>query len=643
MRETPRTDPIRPKESPTQVCLLGGRAAGKTCLLAGLAILAEAHRQTSVVVRGRDEATIARLDELARTLRARDWPSPTNKSQILHLRVELGNDVIHLSTLDYRGDSFLEELRRLRNDQIEELKAIFDNAGTFLLVLDPHLDLAPLDQAELEARETISSRIQAQLDLIGDSWAERTGEAPGKTRRDVDLAVVLTKIDTLPHVKSSQDARRYCVSRGGALIEKLRNRSDKMAFFPISAVGATQPIERSGRTTIVPSEELTPTGYEPLLRWIVKRHRWRRNHARRRVAGAVAIVATILLALAGLWRLGGRLRIEQILDDPGLSRIEKLELTRTLPPLSGDLARRRGELVGQVIEDLEERINQAATTREVEDLKEIVDKLKRSNPGSRDLEVEELEKRRTSKHENLVFARVEAAFKSQNDNFQALARDYFERFPNGSHKATVDQYVRDDLERQTKLARDRIRAMAVDEPASLAAKAKAILAYVNARYADDPAEVARMRTAAEVALQFCQPRQYRISLKRTGGFVDTRHHKVQLLLRDQPLMDLWSTVEAKEVHWETHSGAAVTIEWRAGEPLTIRLIGAHFIKGESEVGSMTDKSPIAIQLLGGKQTLNVRDEWKNDVAEAFIEFEVEGISLEDWKALSDYVLPGGRW
>ena len=98
---------------------------------------------------------------------------------MLHLRVEIGNEVIHLSTLDYRGDSFPEELRRLRNDQIEELKAVYDNAETFLLVLDPHLDLAPLDPAEPEAHETISSRIQAHVDLIGDAWAERTGEVPG--------------------------------------------------------------------------------------------------------------------------------------------------------------------------------------------------------------------------------------------------------------------------------------------------------------------------------------------------------------------------------------------------------------------------------------------------------------------------------
>ena len=114
-------------------------------------------------------------------------------------------------------------------------------------------------------------------------------------------------------------------------------------------------------------------------------------------------------------------------------------------------------------------------------------------------------------------------------------------------------------------------------------------------------------------------------------------------MRDQAVMDLKSTVEAKEVTWETQPAAAVTIEWMAGEPLTIRLIGFHFGGNQSEAGSMADKSPIAIRLLGEKQTLNVRDNWKDYVDKLFIRFEVEDISPEDWKVLSDYVLPGDRW
>ncbi len=127
---------------PTSACLARGPLARPACLPVSrswrkpIAV----PQSWSGVLTGR---TIARLDELARTLRAQDWPSPTNKSQILRLRVEIGSDVIQLTTLDYRGDSFSEELRQLSNDQIEELKAAFDNADTFLLVLDPKLDLAP--------------------------------------------------------------------------------------------------------------------------------------------------------------------------------------------------------------------------------------------------------------------------------------------------------------------------------------------------------------------------------------------------------------------------------------------------------------------------------------------------------------------
>ncbi len=88
------------------------------------------------------------------------------------------------------------------------------------------------------------------------------------------------------------------------------------------------------------------------------------------------------------------------------------------------------------------------------------------------------------------------------------------------------------------------------------------------------------------------------------------------------MMDLWSTSEATEVRWETQAGTALTIEWNAGEPLSDRLIGAHFIHGKSEVGSMVDRSPIAIQLLGRKHVVNVTSDWRDYVDEPFIHFRV---------------------
>ncbi len=121
------------------------------------------------------------------------------------------------------------------------------------------------------------------------------------------------------------------------------------------------------------------------------------------------------------------------------------------------------------------------------------------------------------KHEALLFTQLKAAFESGAANLQTLARVYTEKFPGGPHKSNVDDYIKKHWDDQMRKNRDRIRAITVDNPASLADKAKTILDYVNASYADDPAEITRMRRAADLALQFCQLRHYRVLLKHGGN------------------------------------------------------------------------------------------------------------------------------
>jgi hypothetical protein len=564
-------------------------------------------------------------------------------SQILNLRIEMGDKAIHLSMLDYRGDSFLEELRRLKDDQIEELKRIYDIADAFLLVLDPNLDLAPFDRADPESREATFSRHQAHLDAISDAWAERNGMTAKGPRRNVDIGIVLTKSDTPPRLKSVKEARAYCKRQSGTLIEKLKARSNCVAFFAVSAVGDTESIQRSGETTLVPAKELTPTGYEPLLQWIVRRHRWRKNRPYRLLAAALAAMMVLLLVVGGSWWWYRRARVKQVLGDLGRPLIERIELTKTVSSISEDLAQQRSELLQKEIESLGNRISRVMSDQEIKDLRAQVTRLEKSDPGSLRLNVEELRRRLESKAEELLFSQVKAAKESRVANFLTLARRYIDSFPGGPHRMKVDEWMGEAIIAELKRDRDHIRQKTVDDPASLADKAKAILAYADARHPDDPAEIPRMRRAAELALQFCQPNDYHVFLKRTGGFLGTRHHKVQLFNGNNIIIDIWSIQQATVVHWDQVPGARVMIQWKAGETLSARLIGAHFIRGGSEVGWMADAGPLALRLLGVKQSLNIKDAWKSYVEDPFIECEVEGINPDDWKALSDYILPGNRW
>ena len=66
------------KGSLIRVCLLGSEGSGKTCFLAGLAILGEPNRASPLTVTPTDQVTASYLDELANTLRRQEWPPPTN-------------------------------------------------------------------------------------------------------------------------------------------------------------------------------------------------------------------------------------------------------------------------------------------------------------------------------------------------------------------------------------------------------------------------------------------------------------------------------------------------------------------------------------------------------------------------------------
>src|SRR5271157_5039567 len=98
----------------TRVCLLGSEGSGKTCFLAGLAVLGEPNRHTRVTVKPTDSVTVDYLDELSRTLRCQQWPPPTSMTTILNMTIGLRGKLIDVLIVDYPGEDFRTELRRLK-------------------------------------------------------------------------------------------------------------------------------------------------------------------------------------------------------------------------------------------------------------------------------------------------------------------------------------------------------------------------------------------------------------------------------------------------------------------------------------------------------------------------------------------------
>jgi len=109
-----------PRKPILRICLLGSEGSGKTCFLAGLAVLKEANRRTRVTVSPTDTVTVEYLDALARTLHCGQWPPPTNMTTLLKLRLGVDGKAIEAVMIDYPGEDFRNELRKLKTDDIRD-------------------------------------------------------------------------------------------------------------------------------------------------------------------------------------------------------------------------------------------------------------------------------------------------------------------------------------------------------------------------------------------------------------------------------------------------------------------------------------------------------------------------------------------
>ena len=57
-----------------------------------------------------------------------------------------------------------------------------------------------------------------------------------------------------------------------------------------------------------------------------------------------------------------------------------------------------------------------------------------------------------------------------------------------------------------------------------------------------------------------------------------------------------------------------------------------------------DTGPIALRILGSRQNLTrFASGWEDDCEEAFVDFEIEGLSQDDWDAVEAYLYPGEAW
>lgn len=635
------------RDEPIKVCLLGATGAGKTCFLAGLAVLAEPDRASIINVLHDNKGTADYLDSLQDTLRSGHWPPPNNATFILDMTVMVEGRAIDLRVVDYPGEDFTGALRTLETQEIEELYRFSRQAEIFLLLFSPHRDLAGEDASTATA--TLIARQRAHLQAIAQVWKERATGTPQEQEREraIELGLVITQCDRVPGLTSPQAAKEFFKAKAPNLVVRLTELADSTDFFGISVLG--KPADGDGSRVAMenapPPSRLDPFGYEPLFRWIRgyrDRHRWRR--LRPRVWGAsIAAVAISAVCFAVYRSHVDHARAVIGSDKPAVERIEDTS-GLVLDPES---SQRRQDLIRDTLQRLTAEVERASTPDEFDRLDKEIARLSHADIETFGGQVAELQRSLTARTRHVLFTALAEDFQSRPRpvDFQSRASGFIDRYQSGEEVDRVRKMLRGIRDEEVSAHRSRLKGMPTRDSLDVAAKARQILEFVN-KYEDvlQAEESRRMRRAAELARSFSERGRWTVHIKKSGGL--TADYAQSVLLgrkklgdQDVHVFDGESSGETKDKIWATEPAI---ISWQAGDPLAVTLMFEGYVN-DGWVAYQIDDSSLAIGSLVGRRKLSARRGWESYVRDPYVEFQVENLSPADWETVNAYVSPGSAW
>ena len=622
------------KGSLIRVCLLGSEGSGKTCFLAGLAILGEPNRASPLTVTPTDQITASYLDELANTLRRQEWPPPTNMTNVLTIRVGIDSSLIEIVVVDYPGEDFREALRTLQYEQIETLYEHYAQADAILLLFDPHTDLPKSGTV----REEQIERQMAHLRAIADIWAERCKKKPGEAQSYVDVGVILTKCDTIPSLQTPPQAQTYFRSHAEGLDQKLRQNANEVKYFALSAIGGECVSEDHDPEQAIPSQTLQPFGYDQLFQWVRRRHARRRTRRRRLAMWATAITVVALCIAYFGYDAFARTRLYAVLDNPNISTVEKLQ--RTADASDDGVLQRRAELLRDELVEVEGDLNDADSESDISLLISVLGQYREARPGALASEIDDLLQVADDRKQDILFRLVTDSYNEKGNDFTEHAAKFLREYSTSSRCDKVRELLGFYRTQQQQAARQRIKAIAIHDQSSLLGKSERIFEFLD-EYGMALAEEEKtlMKRAAELGRQFSERHTYSLTLRRSGGFLKPRSQGVWLVVDGNIVEKRDSSGASRSVTWPQE---VLKIQWQSGESVKIILRDRAY--GDEDVAWMEDRGAVALRLLGSKQVLTrFAEGWKEYCDEAFVEYQVTGISEEDWKAVEAYLTPGGAW
>lgn len=630
---------IKPENTkrPIRVLIIGTQGTGKTSLLAGLAVYGAPSFNAKLTVTAADHSSATYMNDLAKALYNGVFPNSTNRTELCKMNVCQGKLNIEFMFLDYPGEEMKSALLELDKENFEQIYKYMSQADYLFVLIDPAM-------IRNNNQET-TDKVLALYNAIQETAKEHKLKA-SERKRGVDGGVILTKADTIEELET-QSPKECFKNSWASLDEKLKIHFRNMEYFAVSATGPCMKIVTDGKEKLAPNPNaLEPFGYQEIFDWIQKRERVK--SIQKYVS---AIVATVIIIIAGTAIWNGRLAYQRYLDIKTLenSTLAVSErLIRTARSRAPVVIQNRLQLVDNEIVRLEQEITIATNGDQLLKLeKDEIEILLKSQTDARKERINELLSQSRNKRESTLETRIDDTFADKDFKLcQQLATQFLHDFPKSSRSAKVRDILEEIQGRKMSENRALIKSMLVNSEAELRDKCVAISNFLK-EYGANPKlteeDLKGMRRAEELGNKFCERNTYEIELVKSGEFTSRTLHKVELILKDGSMLTEESDQAAQEFNW---SSRIIRMEWATGDPIDVRFLAdIGFVSGWSLVGKHKDSSPIALSIFNSRRYFNIEDSWKAYVnnAIAYVEFKVNGISEEDWKAVADYLSPGGTW
>ncbi len=612
-----------------RISILGSEAAGKTCFLAGLAILKEANREGGLVLQASGE-TLKRLDFLGSTLRRRSWPPPTTITDVYAFELFMGGTAnrAQVKLADYPGEDFKTAIRSFDASQAERLIEHVRSSDVLFLFFDPHLDIAG---------QTDGEELIRRHDAFLQTVVELTKASPAKPA----VAVVLTKADTVLGLLDSPTARQFFQKHLPVLDQKIHGFADSVEYFPVSAVGNT--VDK------LPGQDLVPRGYRELFQWAFQQPSRFQRQKRNKILAMV--VGFLLLCLLGYWTYTTyqHQRNKEILENDGLTDLERLERTDGLAP-NDPLQEERKKFVERLLKHLKGTVetgpddlmltNTRNQLQRVDALHLPVD-LK-----SKFTELKEIARKMSVSRSIEKFVKdvpnlaVPDADKQSNELSKA---DDF----NKSDREELNKRFQKLRDERKSSRKEQIKKHAFTTAADGRGKVTKIKEFIRdyEQDSDVKAVITEIRSALHVTEKLWGQDKVRVKLTRSGELVDTFGQSVKVVVDTKPF-------EAEGKKATTNSfNTEWNIDWNASQSISAELWCWGLTDFLSKAASVQLKNALSIVELDhrwqdtGRLVLPVKEsKWKDYInGNAYLVLELAEVNSEDIKSLKRFIHPGTDW